>query len=187
MSDKPGDESLPDGSPYAAYPAALMETLRRSYRERRPGSWHVANGFAGENESPKTKSFSQVLDNLGTACMESLRRVYLRAAPFPDLWAQVGTIRECWPPGTSEGFFFNTKTADVMRRILLCAFGKRARPEEAAPGRVVGPFQSRRACRAATPTGQPSMPAARGKALRPISLSPPVLRRASGSRPAPLT
>jgi hypothetical protein len=123
MSDQPGDESLPDGSPYAAYPGPLMETLRRSYRERTPGSWHLANGFNGKDESPKTKSFSQVLDGVGTACMEAILRVYRRASSYPNLWEQVWTIRNSWPPGTSEGFFFNTKTAPAMQQALRTSAG----------------------------------------------------------------
>ena len=123
MSNQPGDESLPAGSPFADLPGSLLETLRRSYRERKPGSWHLANGFAGEQESPKTKSFSQVLDGIGAACMATIGRVFERAKSCPNLWDHVWTIRESWSPGSSEGFMFNSKNPAAMRQILTASPG----------------------------------------------------------------
>jgi len=82
------DESLPAGSPYADYPAPLMETLRRSYRERRPGSWHLANGFAWATDTLPRRSSASLVDTPSVAAAFGdpfpFSRSRIRCTRLPD-------------------------------------------------------------------------------------------------------
>jgi hypothetical protein len=111
---KPGDETIPPL--YASWPSPLLETIRRSYRERNSTNWNLNNGFPG-SESPKTRSLAKVIDDIGPTLMDVIKRVYDRTLAVPGIWPQVRSIREIWMT-SSEGFMFNCYDPRGLESLL---------------------------------------------------------------------
>jgi hypothetical protein len=110
----PGDETIPPA--YASWPTPLLDTIKRSYRERNSTNWNLNNGFPG-SESPKTRSLAKVLDDIGPTFMGAIKNVYDRGSAISGVWPYVHTIREIWKT-TSEGFNFNCKDPRGMESTL---------------------------------------------------------------------
>ena len=119
------DETLPSGSPYLALPSDVLELLKRSYRERNDTNSNLFNGFDfdkpqgdGKKLGPNDRTLTQVLDAIGLANLEVVKRNYfIAASKLPGFWAQVRSIRETWG-GSSEGFTFNCDDRGALERML---------------------------------------------------------------------
>jgi hypothetical protein len=113
-SGTPGDETIP--ASYSAWPTPLLETIKRSYRERNSTNWNLNNGFPGA-ESPKTRSLAKVLDDIGPVLLEVIKNVYNRTLAVPAIWPHVRSIREIWKT-SSEGFMFNCDDPRTFETLL---------------------------------------------------------------------
>jgi LysM domain len=101
-------------SPFASWPAGLLETICRSYKAHTSSNRYLDNAFWGGIPS----SFEDAITRLGVPVQNNaLKWVYTRAAAIAGLWPFIRFIHNLWS-GDSHGFAF-TCTDKVRLRAFL--------------------------------------------------------------------
>jgi hypothetical protein len=103
----------------------MLETLRRSYRERDENNFNLTNGFdwdkpqaSGKKMLPDERSFKDVLSAIGSSALDIVQRNFTAAnSKLPGFWAQVRSIRQIWG-GSSEGFTFNVVNRCTLEMLM---------------------------------------------------------------------
>jgi len=119
------DDSLPVASKYAGIYPDVLETLRRSYRERDQINCNLANGFDWENRQPNgqklgssDRTFKEVLDAIGEPALEAVIAVYKEMFVVPGFWTCIRSIRRIWRQPLNWGFSFNSFDRSAMEKLM---------------------------------------------------------------------
>lgn len=106
--------ALPSGSPYAAMPAPLRETLCRSYAAHVAGTnRYLDNAFWGG----PPRDFEAALRSFDAPAFSAVRQVYDRAAAVPSLWGFIQYVHNAWA-SDSLGFTFTCPSKPALRTFL---------------------------------------------------------------------
>jgi hypothetical protein len=106
------DCALPASSPYAKWPAPLIETLCRSYRAHGGGYNNLPEAF-GKGEPP---SFEEALNRVGGTIMNAIKEVYDRVAKVSGLWPFIFHVHNTWITD-NKGFRFSVEDAGAKGRL----------------------------------------------------------------------
>jgi hypothetical protein len=114
---------------YAYLPQPVVTTLRRSYDEKAPDNYNLANsmGFAPGAKTAKDMSFKEALDGLnkpdqnGDTLLGVVTAIYKRCSKEPALWQKIHAIRNIWTYHAgnyvSQGMIWTAKDPDGAMSI----------------------------------------------------------------------
>lgn len=118
-----GADTPPPG--YASMPATLHATLRRSYDEKTPENFNLADamGFPPGARTAASQSFKDVLDTLESqGRLAVVKAIHDRCLKIPSLWSNIRAIRWIWHyaqgNGVSQGFTWTSKDPDAAVTLL---------------------------------------------------------------------
>jgi hypothetical protein len=122
------DDTLPPDSKYLGnLNGEVLETLRRSYRERDQVNHNLIDGFdwdkpqpSGKKMGPADRSFKDVLDVIGLPALDGLNDVYRELYVLvPGFWACIKSVRRIFR--NIKGFTFNSSDRSTMERLMRSA------------------------------------------------------------------
>ncbi|MRG96606.1 hypothetical protein [Polyangium spumosum] len=122
---------VPAGSPYAALPEELRETIVRSFVDRRAGAPGAAQNLMFGFRDPQPTTAWEALDHLGPMAVNLLVRLYHRIEAIDRslaTWRHIQWIRNQWWGGSAGIKVVYRDPAATRRRLdelFLGEYGKR--------------------------------------------------------------